>query len=97
MGRKKLKKIEFNFNAECLAEWLKDDYENLKTNLIFVLFLSLFFFLYRDHLFSDEFSVHMVTTKSLDKILKNGSMMLSVISYNNLTNFLPPIYFERNR
>lgn len=40
--------------------------------------------------------MEMVLTTQLQEILTNHSMILSVISYKNLTNFLPRMYFERN-
>lgn len=49
-----------------------------------------------DHLFSDELYMEMALTPQLQEIVTNGSMVLSVISYKNLTNFLPRMYFERN-
>ncbi|XP_055301227.1 uncharacterized protein LOC129567889 [Sitodiplosis mosellana] len=52
--------------------------------------------LYGDHLFSDELYMEMALTSQLQEIVANGSMVLSVISYKNLTNFLPRMYFERN-
>lgn len=54
-------------------------------------------FIFRsDHLFSDQLYMEMALTPQLQEIVTNGSMVLSVISYKNLTNFLPRMYFERN-
>lgn len=50
-----------------------------------------------DHLFSDQLNMKMALTPELQEVVTNGSMILSVISYKNLTNFLPKLYFERNK
>lgn len=50
----------------------------------------------RDHLFTDQLYMEMALTPQLQEVISNGSMMLSVISYKNLTNFLPRMYFERS-
>lgn len=54
------------------------------------------FFFCSDHLFSDQLYMEMQVSPQLQEIVTNGSMVLSVISYKNLTNFLPRMYFERN-
>lgn len=40
--------------------------------------------------------MEMALTPQLQEIIGNGSMVLSLIAYKNLTNFLPRMYFERN-
>lgn len=60
-----------------------------------IFFLSLSFHC-SDHLFSDQLYMEMALTPQLQEIISNGSMVLSVIAYKNLTNFLPRMYFERN-
>lgn len=58
--------------------------------------IFLLFFFFSDHLFSDQLYMEMSFSPQLQEIVTNGSMVLSVISYKNLTNFLPRMYFERN-
>lgn len=65
------------------------------SNAIIKLGYLLFDCHYSDHLFSDQFYTDV--TPAVQDILTNGSLMLSVIAYKNLTNFLPKMYFDRNR
>lgn len=68
----------------------------LKSNRILMCFWPFFLFFCSDHLFSDQLYMEMALTPQLQEIISNGSMVLSVIAYKNLTNFLPRMYFERN-
>ncbi|KAG4065929.1 hypothetical protein HA402_008925 [Bradysia odoriphaga] len=52
--------------------------------------------IYGDHLFSDQFYIEIASTSNLQNIISNGTILLTVISYKNLTNYLPRMYFQRN-
>lgn len=60
-------------------------------------FFFFFAFYSRDHLFSDTLYMEMASTRTLQGILTNGTITLAVVSYKNLTHFLPRMYFDRNR
>lgn len=64
---------------------------------------SIFFYLYllsvfrRDQLFSNQLYLEIDVNMALSEALANGSLTISVVSYRNLTHFLPKMYFSRNR
>lgn len=61
-----------------------------------LLILTIFFSISSDHLFSDQFYIEIASTSNLQNIISNGTILLTVISYKNLTNYLPRMYFQRN-
>lgn len=61
-----------------------------------ICYKQVFFSISSDHLFSDEFYIEIASTSNLQNIISNGTILLTVISYKNLTNYLPRMYFQRN-
>lgn len=51
----------------------------------------------RDQLFSNQLYLEVGASTSLSEAVANGSLTISVVSYRNLTHFLPKMYFSRNR
>lgn len=58
--------------------------------MIFILFR-------RDQLFSNQLYLEIDVSMMLTEAIANGSLTISVVSYRNLTYFLPKMYFSRNR
>uniref|UniRef100_A0A8D8PDV1 Sushi, nidogen and EGF-like domain-containing protein 1 n=1 Tax=Culex pipiens TaxID=7175 RepID=A0A8D8PDV1_CULPI len=52
--------------------------------------------IYGDQLYSDQLYMEMDVTSSLVDIVSNGTVLVTVISYKNLTTFLPRFYFAKN-
>ncbi|XP_058449238.1 uncharacterized protein LOC131429205 [Malaya genurostris] len=52
--------------------------------------------IYGDQLYSDQLYMEMAVTSSLLDIVSNGTVLVTVISYKNLTTFLPRFYFAKN-
>ncbi|XP_055634797.1 uncharacterized protein LOC129774820 isoform X2 [Toxorhynchites rutilus septentrionalis] len=52
--------------------------------------------IYGDQLYSDQLYMEMDVTSSLLDIVSNGTVLVTVISYKNLTSFLPRFYFAKN-
>ncbi|XP_062546548.1 uncharacterized protein LOC134212578 [Armigeres subalbatus] len=52
--------------------------------------------IYGDQLYSDQLYMEMDVTSSLLDIVSNGTVLVTVISYKNLTTFLPRFYFAKN-
>ncbi|XP_050095110.1 uncharacterized protein LOC126577486 [Anopheles aquasalis] len=52
--------------------------------------------IYGDQLYSDQLYMEMDRSGSLQDIVANGTVLVTVISYKNLTSFLPRFYFAKN-
>uniref|UniRef100_A0A182TUR3 GPS domain-containing protein n=1 Tax=Anopheles melas TaxID=34690 RepID=A0A182TUR3_9DIPT len=52
--------------------------------------------IYGDQLYSDQLYMEMDRSASLQDIVANGTVLVTVISYKNLTSFLPRFYFAKN-
>ncbi|XP_058056477.1 uncharacterized protein LOC131207861 [Anopheles bellator] len=52
--------------------------------------------IYGDQLYSDQLYMEMDRSGSLQEIVANGTVLVTVISYKNLTSFLPRFYFAKN-
>uniref|UniRef100_A0A182J1P3 Uncharacterized protein n=1 Tax=Anopheles atroparvus TaxID=41427 RepID=A0A182J1P3_ANOAO len=52
--------------------------------------------IYGDQLYSDQLYMAMERSGSLQDIVANGTVLVTVISYKNLTSFLPRFYFAKN-
>lgn len=61
------------------------------------LFSSFSVILHRDQLFSNQLYLEIDASMTLTEAIINGSLTISVVSYRNLTYFLPKMYFSRNR
>lgn len=51
----------------------------------------------RDKLFSDQLYMEINDDSQMLDYILNSSIIVTVVSYKNLTVFLPKIYFVRNR
>lgn len=55
------------------------------------------FYFHSDQLFSNQLYLEVDASMVLTEAVVNGSLTISVVSYRNLTFFLPKMYFSRNR
>lgn len=55
------------------------------------------FLFYRDQLFSNQLYLSIDSSAMLTEATSNGSLTISIVTYKNLTYFLPKMYFSRNR